>query len=70
MSRPMRIYEAMFQADNVIIRFYREMAPVLAQAQGIPYSEALAQVMAARLEQLGTTPTSSTGWCEQMHGMV
>ena len=45
--------EAMLQAADVIVRFYREVAPLLAEAHGIPYSEALAQVMAARLEQLG-----------------
>lgn len=46
--------EAMLQAAHVIVRFYREVAPVLAQAHGIPYSDALAQMMVARLEHLDT----------------
>jgi predicted nucleotidyltransferase len=48
--------EAMLQAALVIVRFYRETAPLLAQAHGIPYSDALAQVMAARLERLAAAP--------------
>jgi predicted nucleotidyltransferase len=43
---------AMLQAVLVIVRFYQELAPHLAQTHGIPYPAALARVMSDRLEQL------------------
>jgi Streptomycin adenylyltransferase len=43
---------AMLRAALVIVRFYQEVAPLLAQAHGIPYPADLAQVMAERLEKL------------------
>jgi predicted nucleotidyltransferase len=44
--------DAMLQAALVIVRFYQELAPPLAQAHGIPYPADLARVMCDRLEQL------------------
>lgn len=44
--------EAMLQAIFVIVHFYQEVAPPLAQAHGIPYPAELERVMYARLEQL------------------
>src|SRR5436305_251176 len=44
---------AMFQAVLVIVRFYQELAPPLAQAHGIPYPAELARLMSERLEQVG-----------------
>ncbi len=43
---------AMLQAALVIVQFYRELAPSLAQAHGITYPADLEQVMCDRLEQL------------------
>jgi predicted nucleotidyltransferase len=43
---------AMLQAALVIVRFYQELAPLLARSHGIPYPAALARVMTDRLEQL------------------
>lgn len=43
---------AMLQAALVIVRFYQELAPPLAQAHGIPYPADLARVMSRRLDQL------------------
>jgi predicted nucleotidyltransferase len=43
---------AMLQAALVIVRFYQELAPPLAQAQGITYPADLERVMSDRLEQL------------------
>jgi hypothetical protein len=43
---------AMLQAAIVIVRFYQELAPPLAQAHGIPYPADLARVMSRRLELL------------------
>ncbi len=44
--------DAMLRAALVIVRFYRNIAPSLAQAHGIPYPDKLAQVISERLEQL------------------
>ena len=43
---------AMLQAALVIVRFYQELAPPLAQAHGILYPAGLERVMCDRLEQL------------------
>lgn len=43
---------AMLQADLVIVRFYQELAPPLAQTHGIPYPADLARVLYGRLGQL------------------
>jgi predicted nucleotidyltransferase len=43
---------AMLQAALVIVRFYQELAPPLAQAHGIPYPADLARMMSGRLEEL------------------
>ena len=43
---------AMHQAVLVIVRFYQELAPLLARTHGIPYPADLARVMSDRLEQL------------------
>jgi hypothetical protein len=44
--------DAMLQAALIIVRFYQELAPPLAQAHGIPYPADLARLMSGRLEQL------------------
>ena len=46
---------AMLHAILVIVQFYKELAPPLAQAHGIPYPYDLAQMMANRLEKLCRT---------------
>ena len=43
---------AMLQSALVIVRFYQELAPPLAQAHGITYPADLDRMMYARLEQL------------------
>jgi len=43
---------AMLKAARVIVQFYQELAPPLAQAHGLAYPAALARVMSDRLEQL------------------
>ena len=43
---------AMLQVALVIVRFYQELAPLLAQTHGITYPADLARVMSDRLEQL------------------
>jgi predicted nucleotidyltransferase len=43
---------AMLQAALEIVDFYKELAPLLAQAHGIPYPDALERVMVERLEKL------------------
>lgn len=43
---------AMLRAALVIVRFYQELAPLLAQLHGIPYPSDLDRVMSDRLEQL------------------
>ena len=43
---------AMLQAALVIVRFYRELAPLLARTHGITYPAALERVMYGRLEKL------------------
>ncbi|HEY6541427.1 MAG TPA: aminoglycoside 6-adenylyltransferase, partial [Ktedonobacteraceae bacterium] len=44
--------ESMLRATLVIVRFYQELVPLLAQARGIPYPAELARVMSERLVQL------------------
>ncbi len=44
--------EAMLRAALIVVRFYRNMVPTLAQAHGISYPAELAQVMSERLERL------------------
>jgi hypothetical protein len=46
---------AMLQAALVIVHFYQELAPPLAQAHGIPYPADLARMMSGRLEELCNT---------------
>jgi predicted nucleotidyltransferase len=43
---------AMLQAALVIVRFYREVVPLLARTHGLAYPAALDRVMSARLEKL------------------
>src|SRR6266496_5888041 len=43
---------AMLQAALVIVRFYQQLAPPLAQAHGLAYPADLAQLMSGRLEQV------------------
>ena len=43
---------AMLQATLVIVRFYQELAPLLARTHGIPYPAELDRVMSDRLEQV------------------
>jgi predicted nucleotidyltransferase len=45
--------EAILQAGHVIVGYFRELAPILAEAHGIPYPAELEQVMVCRLEELG-----------------
>jgi len=45
---------AMLQAALVIVDFYKELAPLLAQTHGIPYPDGLERVMVDRLEKLST----------------
>jgi hypothetical protein len=45
--------EAMLQAARVVVAYYEDLAPGLAQAHGVAYPTALARMMGARLEQLG-----------------
>ena len=44
---------AMLQAAHVVLRFYQNLAPSLAQAHGIPYPDALERIGRERLEKLG-----------------
>lgn len=44
--------EAMLRAALIIVRFYQNLVPSLAQAHGIPYPAELAKVMSERLERL------------------
>jgi predicted nucleotidyltransferase len=46
---------AMFHAVLVIVGFYKELAPPLAQAHGIPYPHGLERVMVERLEKLSNS---------------
>ena len=48
---------AMLQAALVIVNFYKELAPPLAQAHGIPYPDGLDRVMIERLEKLSMSLT-------------
>jgi Streptomycin adenylyltransferase len=49
---------AMLQAALVLVRFYRELAPVLARTHGIPYPDRLDAVMYERLGRLCEAPTA------------
>jgi predicted nucleotidyltransferase len=44
---------ALFRAAVVIVRFYQDLAPPLAQAHGLPHSAELDALMTARLAALG-----------------
>ena len=44
--------DAMLQAGLAIVRYYRDLAPPLARAHGLPYPDALDRVMSDRLEKL------------------
>jgi hypothetical protein len=44
---------AMLQKAHVLLRFYQDLAPVLARTHGIEYSAELKQVYSVRLEHLG-----------------
>ena len=46
---------AMLRAVLVIVRFYQELAPLLARIHGIPYPAELERLMSARLEKLCET---------------
>jgi predicted nucleotidyltransferase len=48
---------AMLQAALVIVDFYKELAPLLAQTHGITYPDGLERVMVARLENLSMSMT-------------
>ena len=48
---------AMLQAALVIVNFYKELAPLLAQAHRIPYPDGLDRVMIERLEKLSMSLT-------------
>lgn len=50
--------DAMLQAGLVIVHFYQELAPLLGQAHGITYPNALERVMLNRLEILSETRLS------------
>jgi hypothetical protein len=51
-------YEVMLQAALTIFRFYREVAPTLARAHGIPYQADLERMMMNQLETLGNVRLS------------
>jgi predicted nucleotidyltransferase len=53
--------DALLQAALGIVRFYRELAPPLAAAHGIPYPAALDCMMQDRLEQLSNAPARRGG---------
>jgi predicted nucleotidyltransferase len=44
---------AILQAGLALVRFYQELAPLLAQTHGIAYPDGLERVMIGRLEKLG-----------------
>jgi hypothetical protein len=46
---------AMFQAALVLVRFYEELAPLLARTHDLPYPADLAGVMSARLNNVRDT---------------
>jgi hypothetical protein len=50
---------AMLQAALIIVRYYQELAPSLAQAHDIPYPDDLARVISGRLELLSNTHLKS-----------
>lgn len=50
--------DALLRAARTIIDFYREVAPPLARAHGIPYPAALEQVICARLDALDDAPSA------------
>ena len=47
---------ALLKAGFIIVDFYRELAVPLAQAHGIPYAQALENVMVERLKQVRNNP--------------
>jgi predicted nucleotidyltransferase len=49
---------ALLQAARAIVKCYRELAPPLAQAHGIPYPAALERVVCARLDGLDRATTA------------
>jgi predicted nucleotidyltransferase len=49
---------AMLQAARIIVHFYQQLAPPLAQAHGIPYPADLDRLVSDRLEQLCNAPSS------------
>jgi len=53
--------DAMLQTALVIVRYYQELAPPLAQAHGIPYPAGLYRVVYDRLEQLCNARTKRFG---------
>lgn len=57
---------ALLRAARTIIAFYREVAPPLAQAHGIPYPAALEQIICARLDALDALgdPTRAGAPCD------
>jgi hypothetical protein len=57
--------ETLLQAAHAVVRFYRELAPPLARAHGLPYPDDLDRVLSARLENLSR---SSPGPAEDSSG--
>lgn len=47
-------YGPMLQAGRIILRFFQELAPALAQTHGIRYPAELERLMIERLDKLGT----------------
>ena len=47
--------DAMLAAARVIVRFFREHAPGVAEAEGSAYPSALAQLMFERLDAISRT---------------
>jgi len=52
--------EQILKAVHVIVRFYREVAPALAQEHGVQYSQALERVMLERLQKLQDETSGGT----------
>lgn len=49
--------DAMLRAASILLRFYQEVVPSLAQAHSIPYPAELERVMVARLGKLRAAPS-------------
>jgi predicted nucleotidyltransferase len=45
---------AIFRAARIIIRFYQDLAPILADTHGIPYPDRLERLMLGQLDELST----------------